>query len=102
MKPGDRIWVVFGTEPREVIAVGDTDKLQPDLYIRLPGESTTAFPVDKEYVHETKAEAYRHAFALLKVSERDIERDIQHKEEILCNIRRTLANYELEIENGGT
>lgn len=102
MKPGDRIWVVFGTEPSEVIAVRGTSKLQSDLYVRLPGESTTVFPVDKEYVHETKVEAYKHAFALLKESERDIERDIQRKEEILCNIRRTLAHYELEIENAGT
>ena len=102
MKPGDRIWVVFGTEPEEVIAVRGTGKAQPDLYVRLPGGSTTAFPVDKEYAHETKAEAYKHAFALLKESERNIERDIQHKEEILRNIRRTLANYELEIENAGT
>lgn len=98
MKPGDKVWAVFGTEPREVIAVRGTGKTSTVIYIRLLDQLTT-FPVDREYVHETKAEAYSHAYLYLKKQQTDIENDIRHKEELLSRIKQTIAKYELEIEN---
>lgn len=98
MKPGDRVWVVFGTEPREVIATKGTGKLATVTYVWLL-DQTTDFPVDREFVHETKAEAYGQAYLYLKQQQTNIENDIRHKEEILGRISQTLAKYELEIEN---
>lgn len=98
MKPGDKVWVVFGTDPREVIATKGTSKTSTVTYVRLL-DQTTDFPVDREYVHETKAEAYSYAYLYLKKQQTDIENDIRHKEEILSRIKQTIAKYELEIEN---